>query len=289
LKINGIEKFREKVPIFAGKKIIILPIYSIIILLIGLVIQLWFDILAVIIPSNGIFGYIRPIYPILGVLIMLSFALLSVFQMWHRRDKLKAKYGPISYQKSAIIGFAGISIMFSLVIHNFISNIIWHLPLGDQSHIWILTTPITVPLPGFQELYFYIRLVLTVSFMLLGALIIFRAIKTFGFDYMAVIYLYFPEESELQNHEIYSVLRHPTYAGLILMNFAGLIFSLNLYSISFFLAYLVGFYIHIHFVEEKELIQRFGGSYRDYQKQTPAIIVKPKNLPKLLKFILGKS
>jgi len=42
-----------------------------------------------------------------------------------------------------------------------------------------------------------------------------RAISVFGIDYMAVVYLYFPEESEVIENETYSVLRHPTYAGLI--------------------------------------------------------------------------
>ena len=46
--------------------------------------------------------------------------------------------------------------------------------------------------------------------------------------------------------------------------------------------------IHIRLVEEKELIKRFGDSYRDYQKNTPAIYIKPKDIGRFMKFLIGK-
>ena len=116
---------------------------------------------------------------------------------------------------------------------------------------------------------------------------IFRALETFGIDYMTVVYLYFPEESELQDHKIYSVLRHPTYSGVLLISLGGMIAQLTLYSISFFLILYMGMYIHIHFVEEKELIKRFGDSYKEYRKKTPAFFVHPKKGGIFLKFLLG--
>jgi protein-S-isoprenylcysteine O-methyltransferase Ste14 len=64
--------------------------------------------------------------------------------------------------------------------------------------------------------------------------------------------------------------------------------TLTLYSIIFSLVYFLGFYIHIHFVEEKELIVRFGPSYQEYMKKVPAFFVNPKKLGILLGFLLGK-
>jgi len=52
---------------------------------------------------------------------------------------------------------------------------------------------------------------------------------------MTVTYLYFPEESKIQNHEIYSVLRHPMYAGALLLGLGGMFSTLTLYSVVFLL------------------------------------------------------
>jgi len=102
---------------------------------------------------------------------------------------------------------------------------------------------------------------------------IIRALQTFGTDYMSVVYLYFPEESKIQNHEIYSVIRHPTYGGYLPPGLGGLFFTFTLYSIIFYLMFLLSFYLHIHFVEENELLTRFGQLYREYLKNAPAFLL----------------
>ncbi|MHA1725873.1 MAG: methyltransferase family protein [Promethearchaeota archaeon] len=106
---------------------------------------------------------------------------------------------------------------------------------------------------------------------------------------MFEVYLYFHEESKLQDHEIYSVLRHPVYASLVLICMGGMLFQMTLYSIITFIFYYFLFNIHIHFVEEKELINRFGNSYKDYQKRVPAIFIRPKNWKIFFKYLLGKT
>ncbi|MHA1232784.1 MAG: hypothetical protein ACTSPQ_19320 [Candidatus Helarchaeota archaeon] len=37
------------------------------------------------------------------------------------------------------------------------------------------------------------------------------------------------------------------------------------------------------------MIKRFGDEYREYRKKVPAIIVRPKDLPKLIKIMVGKQ
>jgi protein-S-isoprenylcysteine O-methyltransferase Ste14 len=116
-----------------------------------------------------------------------------------------------------------------------------------------------------------------------------RSLQVFGIDYMAVVYLYFPEESKIQDHKIYSVLRHPMYTGILLVGLGGMFYTFTLYSIIFFIVELSAFYIHIHFVEERELVERFGPSYQEYMKKVPAFFVRPNKLGTFLGFLAGKA
>jgi len=289
LKLKGIDKFREKLPKFSGKKIIILPIYFILVLIFSLIIQIYFDVLPSVILVNGTLGYFTIIFPVLGVIIMGSMGLLLVYQMWYNRDRLKTKYGQLSYQKIFFVGFGGVAIIFSIVINNLIAFYHWDLNFWSQFPFSIFITPLTSYFTPISSFLGYIRLLFGVLFFILGIITLIRALETFGFDYMAVIYLYFPEESDLQDHKIYSILRHPAYSGIILLCLSGTIIQLTLYSIIFFLILLFGMYIHIYFVEEKELINRFGDSYIDYRRKVPAFFVHISDWGLFLKFILRRE
>ncbi|MHA1794735.1 MAG: methyltransferase family protein [Promethearchaeota archaeon] len=135
-----------------------------------------------------------------------------------------------------------------------------------------------------SALFYGLRIIAWLSLLICGIMIIIKALLVFGIDYMAVVYLYFPEESEVQENEIYSVIRHPTYAGLIYISFSGFFFSFTIYSLVAFLLTVGFFSFHIHFIEERELIQRFGKNYKEYMNKTSAFFPKPKNSLKLLKF-----
>jgi protein-S-isoprenylcysteine O-methyltransferase Ste14 len=102
---------------------------------------------------------------------------------------------------------------------------------------------------------------------------------------MALVYIYYPEESELKENEIYSIVRHPTYFAIMLVAFGGWLGYLSVYAFTSFVLFVLGINFHLKFVEEKELIERFGQGYHDYKKKVP-IIVKPNKLPVLFKFIL---
>jgi protein-S-isoprenylcysteine O-methyltransferase Ste14 len=284
--IKGIDKFQHKVPILSGKKLFLLPLYAISILLICLSVMVRFDSL-----PEVMFGKANPLllsfFPLIGELIICLVGLILVYQMWFWMDKLKAKYGPLSYQHIFIAGFTGVASILSLSINLFVhywsfSPIFW-----QNSSIQFLTIPLDQYFFTIGALIFYLKIFFSFFFSVLGVAMIFRSLKTFGFDYMTVIYLYFPEESKIQNHKIYSVLRHPTYTGALLIGLGGMFFTLTIYSIIFFLIYFLTFYIHIHFVEEKELITRFGSSYQEYIKKVPAFFVSPKKFKILLKFLLG--
>jgi protein-S-isoprenylcysteine O-methyltransferase Ste14 len=122
-------------------------------------------------------------------------------------------------------------------------------------------------------------------FALIGFLTVIRAFTVFGIDYMALVYIYYPDESELQESQIYSIVRHPTYFAVMLIALGGWIGYLSVYAFTSFMLFVIGISLHLKFVEEKELIERFGQDYRDYQKKVP-IIVNLREIPILFKFIL---
>ena len=211
----------------------------------------YFDLLPTLIPSEGMLGYLSILFPILGVIFMGSLAIFLIYQMWYHRDSLKAKYGPLSYQRVFLAGFGGVVVIFSIVIHNFIPFYLWDLSFWSQFPFGVFITPLTSYITPIALPLEYIRLFLGGFICVLGVVMIFRAIETFGIDYMTVVYLYFPEESELKDQKIYSILRHPTYSGALFLCFGGMVIQFTLYSIVFFLILYTGMYIHIHFVEEK--------------------------------------
>ncbi|MFX0008174.1 MAG: methyltransferase family protein [Promethearchaeota archaeon] len=289
MKFKGLDKFLEKIPKFSGKKIILLPLYVLSVLIASLFFQFLFDDLPTILPTDGLLGFFLPWFPVFGVLIIGIIAIFLIYQMWFYRDRFKAKYGQLSYQKIFLAGFGGVVVIFSIVIHTYIAFYRWNVGFWTQFPYSFFTTPLSSYLSPIALFFEYLRLICGVFLGILGLLMAIRALFTFGFDYMTVIYLYFPEESELQDNKIYSALRHPTYAGALIICLGGAILQLTVYSILFFLILYFGMLIHIHFVEEKELINRFGDSYKKYRKNVPAFFVRPKNWGKFFKFIIGKE
>ena len=66
MKMKGIEKFREKVPILSGKKIFLLPLYALSLLSLCILVMIRFDS----IPSMAKFSDINPfllsLFPLIG-------------------------------------------------------------------------------------------------------------------------------------------------------------------------------------------------------------------------------
>lgn len=289
LKIKGLDKFQEKNPILSGKKIFLLPLYAFFILLLSILLIIRFDSLPGMIVYSGINPILLSLSPIIGEVIICIVGLVLVYQMWFWKDRLKAKYGALSYQHIFLAGFAGVSCLLSLSINLFIHYWSFSSSFWIHSPLKFLTIPFEEYFSSLGFIVFWIKITLSVFFSFFAIAMMIRSLQTFGFDYMTVLYLYFPEESKMQNHEIYSVIRHPMYAGALLLGLAGMFFTLTLYSVIFFLVYFLAFYIHVHFVEEKELLVRFGPSYQDYIKKVPAFFVYPNKLRVLLGFLLGKS
>jgi len=133
-----------------------------------------------------------------------------------------------------------------------------------------------------------IRLILGASFILLAMMTARRAILTFGLDYMLVVYLYFPEESEMQEREIYSVIRHPACFSGVLGGIGYIMLRFSIYSLIFFVLLMIFLKAFIS-VEERELVERFGESYQEYMREVPGLYVKPRKIGVFLRFLAGRS
>ncbi len=285
MAMKGFRKFREKTPWFAGKKIIILPLYFIIVLSLSLLVMFLFYSLPELLLSSGNISSASFLFPLAGELIIIVVAFSLVYQMWSQRDRLKARYGDLSYQRIFLCAFSGITLVLSVSIHMFIHYWQFSPQFWMSSPLNWLAIPLETFAGGAATLIFWIRVVLAVFLAITGLMMCIRSLQTFGFDYMTVVYLYFPEESTIQDHQIYSILRHPAYAGALTIALGGLFFTFTVYSIIFFVVYLAAFYNHVHFVEEKELITRFGSSYREYIKRVPAFFIDPRKVGTLFYFL----
>lgn len=283
--LKGLDKLKEKLPDYQGKKLRIFMVMAFSSFIISIVFQLLMDSLPRIFPDLAILQLIAPLTPIIGSLLVLFIGLMIVRSFWKIRDKYKSNYGAKAYQKAFRFVAIGVPTVISVVIHSIIPTdlIARYGDTGDYSYY--LGTTISDFLLIFPPLFLYIRVALFFIFLLLGLTVVFKALGIFGIDSMALVYVFYPNESTLQNHKIYSILRHPTYHGLMLISIGSIFLRFSIYSVIYFFIFLVGMKIHLKLVEEKELIERFGEQYKKYRETVPAFFVKLKDLKKYF-FIL---
>jgi protein-S-isoprenylcysteine O-methyltransferase Ste14 len=284
MHLKGIEKLREKLPDYPGNRIGLFPLSGLLVAMVGYVFLVILDVLPRIFSDILFLGIIEPLMPILGSLLLATLGFWLIGEVWRKRDSMKAEYGDRAYQMMIKKGVIGVFMIPPLVFHAATS--FRSLPFGPPVNeiTWLLSQPV-LPLIGVPTVIdLAIRVTLSAIFVILGLLIVKSAFLTFGIDYMTVVYLYYPEESEIQNHEIYSVIRHPTYLGGVLLGLAAFFFRLTVYSfILFVIVYLV-FILQVR-REDMELVERFGEGYREYMRNTPALFVHPRNWKTLFRFL----
>jgi protein-S-isoprenylcysteine O-methyltransferase Ste14 len=284
LKVKGIDKLREKLPAYPGKKIALLPLRG----LLGSVIAYAFIIILSITPrvlsEITLLSVFEPYLPLLGGILVAIVGLRLVWSLWNQRDEMKELHGDLAYQKMIRRGVVGIFLVVTLVFQAFTSfrSLPPGPPVNDLTIQWSRSL---LPLFGIApEVDLWFRMIVSGILIILAALTVRSAVNTFGMDYMTVVYLYFPEESEVQQHEIYSVIRHPAYLAGVILGIAGLFFRFSVYSILMCLLVYVVFRLQI-WREERELIERFGEGYIEYRKEVPALFIRPSKIKSYLKFL----
>jgi protein-S-isoprenylcysteine O-methyltransferase Ste14 len=197
------------------------------------------------------------------IIIALGFLVLSFF--FSRKKLYREKYKELAYRNAfAHYGIPGLALIMSAVAHTAYMN---GVPLV---HGWWTTVFITL---GWLML-------------IVGAGLWIRGIQAFGFDNLALLYVYYPEEGKIVDSNIYSVLRHPVYAGVLRVIIGLALLNGNSNSLTFILFAPLGLFSWIRLVEEKELLERFGASYAGYRKRVPAFWPRPHDLGKFFGFLL---
>ncbi|MFX0063685.1 MAG: methyltransferase family protein [Candidatus Hermodarchaeota archaeon] len=293
MKIKGFTEWRNHLPGLKGKKIAVIPILAFVSLLGTWTFYFSLNHLSRWFPTS-FFIEVEPILPLLGSLIGAICAFSLVYSFFSRKEALLKKDKATAYEHGVKFGFVGIVIILATILYIY-EPIIWF-PL----HLISIPTPIN-PLTSilsssvFDLLFNRIsssenpfQVIFGLIFCVLGLLLIHQSVKLFGFDYVTAVYLYYPEESHLVDYKIYSIVRNPVYLGALIVGFGGVLFRCSLYAAILFGVVCVFFLVHIHFVEDKELVDRFGTSFLEYTKKVPALFVSPKNWKQLLLFIFGK-
>ena len=284
--MKGLKKFKEHFPDFQGKKFgIYLVIFMITFLSMQFMHLLGF-LVPRILPSSPNLIKMEPIIPILISITTISTGFGLVYGIWGMKDSFLKTDKERAYQKGFLFAAVGIPIVLSVPFHNFLPPSIL-IPFSPRSTLTAtMETSFSQLLLGSNDWIAIPRIILGVMFLVLGFAVVVRAVQIFGIDYMGLVYLYYPEDSEIQDNEIYSSIRHPAYHAIIMIMLGLFFIHFTTYQLVDLFCTLIGFTIHINFVEEKELVERFGDGYKNYKKSVPALF--PKDLKIYLRFILGR-
>jgi protein-S-isoprenylcysteine O-methyltransferase Ste14 len=284
LHLKGIDKLREKLPAYPGKRIGILPLRGAFVALLSYIFLIILSIIPRVFTDITVLVFVEPILPLIGSMFIAALALWLIWGLWNMRDEMTELHGSLAYQKMIPRGVVGVFLVPPLVFLGFTS--IRSLPPGppvnDLTIQWSRSLLSFIGMASEIDIWF--RAISSGILIILGVLTVRSAILTFGLDYMTVVYLYFPEESEIQEHEIYSVVRHPAYLGGVLLGAAGLFFRFSVYSILMFLLVFLVFRLQV-WREEKELVERFGDGFIEYRKNVPALLVRPSKIRSYFKFL----
>ncbi|UCE08999.1 MAG: hypothetical protein JSW61_08370 [Candidatus Thorarchaeota archaeon] len=287
--LKGMDKFREKLPKYTGRKIALLGLVILATWTAVFILLLLADSIARLYPQISVLVTAEPVIPVVAALIVQLMAFGLIWRVWHNKDRFRKELGDLAYQKAIPRGLFGVSLVVAVCLHIYVP--IGALPFGPPVND--LTTALSEPFLSILgvpfEIDISIRVLGALFFIILGMLTVRSAVFTFGIDYMALVYLYFPEESEIQQHEIYSVLRHPAYFAVLSFALGGFLFQMSVYSFSFFFMFFLGLMAHILLVEEKELEERFGDSFREYRQRVPALRIRAQDLRKFFRFLTKKG
>lgn len=279
--MKGKAEFQKHFPDYPAKRIYL----GIIPFILSLILFLTLYFLSFLIPgklrSIPWIASFEPFFPLVVSVLTIITGFYLIESLWRLKMRYLRKYRERALQKMYLRVLTGIPCIFSLFIHNFYPP--WkYLPARSE-----LTAFLTTPLPLMLDTFYLPWIVTGCFFISAGVLTIYRTLNTFGLDYMGLVYLYYPEESEVQNHKIYSVLRHPAYFSLFLIGLGNLLVHMTLYQAADLLFFITAMSFHLHFYEEKELVSRFGDSYITYRNSVPWLY--PGSLKKYFFYLMGKE
>ncbi len=127
----------------------------------------------------------------------------------------------------------------------------------------------------------WIKICLYALFFLGWLLVIVAAnlIDPFSFSGVRQLAVFFlgkkPQETQFSTPIVYKLIRHPLYLGLLIAFWATPLMTLSHFLFS--LGMTIYIWIGIAY-EEKDLVERYGDEYREYQKKTPKLFPRKLSL-----------
>lgn len=121
-------------------------------------------------------------------------------------------------------------------------------------------------------------------FIAIGAILWLRSVLAFGFDNIAMLYVYFPEQSRMVSSSIYGIVRHPVYGAALRVAVGLALLNQGIYPITFVILLPLFVFGWLRLVEERELIERIP-DYAEYRKKVPALFPKPNRIPAFFEFL----
>jgi protein-S-isoprenylcysteine O-methyltransferase Ste14 len=220
---------------------------------------------------SAIFTALRFTGPIWQLVVEILFGGLGFFLVWlffRSKADYQNRFGPLAYRFAAArFGLPGVTIIATAGAH------IRYLPGPAFPRFW---GDISLPVLGW-------------TLIAAGVLLALRTVQTFGVDNLVMLYVYFPEESQLVNHKIYQILRHPAYGAIQWIAFGLALLNGGWFAFASALIFSLGLWVWVRLVEEKELIVRFGQDYAKYRQSVPAFWPRPNHLRGFFEFlVLGK-
>jgi protein-S-isoprenylcysteine O-methyltransferase Ste14 len=196
------------------------------------------------------------------IIVALGFLVMSLF--FSRKQTYKERYKELAYRNAfAHYGVPGLALI-----------------MGAVAHAGYMNGPF-IPQGWWTIIFFALG-----WFMLcIGATLWIRSIFNFGADNLALLYVYHPEEGQIINSGIHSILRHPVYAGVLRVSIGLALLNGNANAIAFAILVPLGLASWVRLVEEKELIERFGQPYLDYRKHVPAFWPRLGDMGKFFTFL----
>ncbi len=195
-----------------------------------------------------------------GVVMWLGLAIVS--QMIVRRSALKARWG----ERAFAVAFRWLAIPGLSLIGAGLAHFAW--------------------IEGTRVLPREIALIPYVYLLLSGIALWLRAILVFGIDNLSMMYVYFPDEGRLIDSNLYGVIRHPVYSAVLRVAFAFVLWNGSAFALFASLIAPLTMTAWLRWVEEPELIERFGEGYRAYRARVPAFFnLNPRSWPILWRFL----
>lgn len=278
--IEGYDEWRRKLPAYQGWRILVFPLLAIVSIIVGQGYLVALESLSRLYPDIAVIQAVEPVLPIVGTLTGLVAGFLGIYQLWARRDRYLAESKKTAYQRALPYGVVGAGLLVTTMLNGLLPA--YQFSRQTLSHP--LSVLFATPLGPWS-----LRLLLGGLLLVFAVTFGVRTIRTFGIDYMLVVYLYYPEESTVQDHEIYSMMRHPTYAGWLVLVLSTTVLRASIYGLVDFLLFYLALVLWLRGVEERELVDRFGDDYREYMNTVPAFVPRAEDWTDFFAFFLNRG